>query len=290
MNNHELAKKYEIKSKALGKNRLELKYLDKDRVVLEGIIDDECERLIIPSFITDIKIDKESYDSPLTGKRFTEILIDNSAEVDLDISYMMRKMESDYITVKATHPERIVGGAGCFMDCINAKRIDLTGLAGAKWNNFENMFCRCERLKHIVFGDIDTSKVTSMSLMFYKCKRLGKIENIDRFDTWQVTDMYAMFKECESLENIDLARFDTYRVEDMSYMFSYCKKLKELNLGNFKSSNLRKCEGMVYGCKELRSIKFGARFMIDDRIESKYMLWKCPKLSDISLTRVMYGP
>ena len=50
-------------------------------------------------------------------------------------------------------------------------------------------------------SSFDTSKVTSMSRMFYGCSSLASL-NVSGFDTSQVRSMYEMFNGCTSLNKI----------------------------------------------------------------------------------------
>lgn len=73
----------------------------------------------------------------------------------------------------------------------------------------------------------DTSKITSLSNMFYQCDRLINA-NLSSFDTKNVTSCNAMFYNCSSLTEIDLSNFDLSNVieEDlMKDMFSGCTSL-----------------------------------------------------------------
>ena len=66
---------------------------------------------------------------------------------------------------------------------------------------------------------IDTSLITDMSYLFYKCENLKTINFTDS-DTSKVTNMSHMFQNCKSLQTFDLAHLNTVNVTDMSYMFA----------------------------------------------------------------------
>ena len=55
--------------------------------------------------------------------------------------------------------------------------------------------------------NFDTSKVTSMGCMFYKCSSLTSLD-LSNFDTSNVTSMDGMFSDCRSLTSLDLSNFD----------------------------------------------------------------------------------
>ena len=84
--------------------------------------------------------------------------------------------------------------------------------------------------KSISVKTCDTTEVTDMGYMFYKCSSLENLD-IKNFNTSNVTNMNSMFSECSSLENLDIKNFNTSNVTNMNSMFSECRNLKELVFG-----------------------------------------------------------
>lgn len=122
-------------------------------------------------------------------------------------------------------------------------------------------------LTHIVhIANLNTSKVTDMTMMFTTCKNLASID-VSGFNTSNVKFMNAMFQGCSSLTNLDVAHFNTVKaISYMNDMFSGCSKLESLDLSNFTfGSNTDKvladCSGLTYlkvpsSTNELRSSSF----------------------------------
>lgn len=78
----------------------------------------------------------------------------------------------------------------------------------------------------------DTSNVTDMSGMFYKCSNLTSVPT---FDTSNVTNMRSMFQSCSNLTTVP--KFDTSNVNNMSGMFSTtCTSLKSILMYGMKVS------------------------------------------------------
>lgn len=102
-----------------------------------------------------------------------------------------------------------------------SKNIDTSDMTG-----MVQMFYRCYELKHIDFGGLTTSNVTNMTDMFNNCHELAAID-VSHFNTSKVTMMSSMFKNCSSLSILDLSSFDTRKNSgnSMQYMFSGCSKL-----------------------------------------------------------------
>ena len=119
----------------------------------------------------------------------------------------------------------------------------------------DTKFTNNEKIKSIKFSkNIDTSNVTGMGAMFYKCKSLTTIEGLGSFDTSNVTDMTFMFSGCESLDNLDISSFDTSNVTSMKNMFNVCKSLTNLDISHFNTSNVTEMSYMFSQCESLTTL------------------------------------
>ena len=100
-------------------------------------------------------------------------------------------------------------------------------------------------------NDIDTSKITDMSRLFFSDKRdLSKID-ISKWDTSNVTDMHNMFYNCFDF-NCDLSGWDVHNVEDMSSMFDGCRFFNS-DLSKWNVSKVKDMKYMFYGCRSFNS-------------------------------------
>lgn len=125
--------------------------------------------------------------------------------------------------------------------------------------------------------NIDTSKVTDMSYMFYGCY----ITTIPQLDTSKVTDMSHTFQHCYYLTTIPLIdtsnvismssmfansklttipQLDTSNVTDMSLMFNECGKLTTIPQldTNSKLTYMYRMFGECYSLAYLKLINLGA--------------------------------
>ena len=117
--------------------------------------------------------------------------------------------------------------------------------------NTSNFFMNCWYLQDIDISNLDTSKVTDMSRMFYSCGA-HKID-LSTMDTRNVTNMESMFAH-SSVEELNLSNFDTSNVTDMGNMFSGCSNLKEINLSSFDTSNVTDMEEMFANCTNITEL------------------------------------
>ena len=95
-----------------------------------------------------------------------------------------------------------------------------------------------ELIKHLIeergnnadFNDIDTSKITDMSYLFYELNDFKKDFNgdISKWDVSNVINMRSMFNECESF-NQPLDNWNVSNVKYMHEMFDGCTNFKKTN-------------------------------------------------------------
>ena len=111
------------------------------------------------------------------------------------------------------------------------------------------LFINCNNLTRVSFGDhFDTSQVTDMHSMFYKCASLAEAD-VGSFDTSRVTDMAVMFYECGNLTELDVSGFDTSQVTRMTAMFYGCGSLETLDISGFDMSNVTNADDMLTGTR-----------------------------------------
>ena len=146
-------------------------------------------------------------------------------------------------------------GSGMFSYLDNVDTLDLTGLDTSNMTSMSMMFYKSTSLKSIDVSGFDTSKVVNMNGMFWECSNLTSI-NISNFNTSKVTDMNNMFAECSNLITLDLSNFDTSNVIYMGNLYSYsyggmfrnCSSLKELNVSSFNTSKVKYMSNMFQNC------------------------------------------
>lgn len=110
-------------------------------------------------------------------------------------------------------------------------------------------------IKTVVFKrNFRDARPTTCSLWFGSCTNLTSIEGLENLNTSDVTSMDYMFYKCGQLRALDLSGFNTEKVEDMSDMFSNCKNLETLNLSSFKTNNLTNMSEMFLECNKIAQL------------------------------------
>lgn len=141
-----------------------------------------------------------------------------------------------------------------------------------EFSNLENI----EGLKNF-----ETSLVTTMKYMFYKCSKLSSLD-LSSFNTSNVTDMVYMFGNCGSLMSLDFSNFDTSKVNDMAFMFYMCGQLTTLDLNNFDTRKVTSMERMFAFCGALTSLDIN-NFNTSKVTNMVSMFFSCGKLTTLDL-------
>ena len=110
-------------------------------------------------------------------------------------------------------------------------------------------------IKTVVFKrNFRDARPTTCLLWFGSCTNLTSIEGLENLNTSDVTRMDYMFYKCEQLRALDLSGFNTEKVENMRDMFSNCKNLETLNLSSFKTNNLTNMSEMFLECNKIAQL------------------------------------
>ncbi|MBM6870635.1 BspA family leucine-rich repeat surface protein [Pseudoflavonifractor phocaeensis] len=150
-------------------------------------------------------------------------------------------------------------------DTENVTKLDLSSFDTSKVTGMLAMFYRCSNLTELDVSGFDTSQTVEMKSMFYGCSGLSELD-VSNFDTSQVKSMEYLFFGCSSLNDLDMSSFDTSQVTNMYGMFAVCSNLSELNVSSFDTSqvtDMRWMFGLCYGLQELDVSGFDISQVVD---------------------------
>ena len=163
----------------------------------------------------------------------------------------------------------------------NLTNINFTGFDSSNVTNMAYMFFRCSSLKKLDLRSFNTSKVKNMRCMFAGCESLTNV-NLKSFNTSKVTDIHGMFDGCISLPGVDLGSFITSNVTSLYHMFYECKSLTSIDLSNFDTSNVINMSGMFGRCESLTRLDL-RNFNTSKVTEMYSMFLLCKKLKYLDL-------
>ncbi|MBO7137000.1 MAG: BspA family leucine-rich repeat surface protein [Bacteroidaceae bacterium] len=165
---------------------------------------------------------------------------------------------------------------------------NLTSITGLSYLNTSEvttmvmMFYKCYCLFSLDVSHFNTANVTDIAAMFYECSHLFKLD-VRNFNTANVTNMSWMFYNCHSLTILDLSNFNTENVTNMSYMFSYCTDLGYLVVSSFNTEKVTDMSYMFYGCTELIEL-IGVNFNTENVTDMRSMFRGCSKMTYLDLS------
>ncbi len=144
-------------------------------------------------------------------------------------------------------------------------------------------FSKCSLLTSIKgIENLNTEKVTNMSVMFYECSGLTSLD-VSGFQTDNVTDMSHMFYGCSGLTSLDVSGFKTDNVRDMGFMFYGCSGLTSLDVSGFKTDNVMRMSRMFSGCSSLTSLDVSG-FQTDNVTDMNHMFYGCSSLTSLDVS------
>lgn len=148
--------------------------------------------------------------------------------------------------------------------------------------SMKGMFQGCENLSRVVFGDLDTSKVTTMQRMFYN-SGIEELPDFSALNTDSVENITNLFLECDRLETISLAGMDFGKVPDLNGVFQVCGKLKSVDISGMDVTKVRDFSYLFNGCSSLTYVNF-AGLIAPNVTDMSFMFNGCSALKSVDIT------
>lgn len=134
--------------------------------------------------------------------------------------------------------------------------------------SFENLFSGMAQLEEV--PELDFTKVNSGYYMFYNCRSLTNIPDINAPVLWNCR---GMFSECRNISTINLNLVGT----ETSYMFANCYNLQSVNIANHSLNN---SQNMFWNCFNLKEVNFGN---VANLKQASYMFVRCNNLQTVNM-------
>ena len=197
-------------------------------------------------------------------------------------SYEYKKKVSNEFKINFIALKPITDMKNMFFDCDLLNSFVSYNFDTSKVSDMSNMFRRCKKLINVK-GIKDTSNVTNMNNMFSECKSLTCINNISNWNLSKVKNISYMFYQCLNLENIsEYLIWDTSKIINMSYLFYGCSSLVQIpDISNWNTSNVSDMNHIFKSCQAIKSLPDLSKWRPSKLTNMKNMFEGCVHLEEL---------
>ena len=167
-----------------------------------------------------------------------------------------------------------------FSGCTELESIAIKSLDFSTNVSLEGLFQNSSKLKNIDLN-IDFSKVTDISFMFYGCTGLKEID-VSNWDVSNVTN-FDHFAAHAKLKRKGIENWNTASAINMNAMFHNCAE-EELDLSKFDVSNVKYFCQMFENSPNLKRIKGLEKWDTSSGVGFDEMFGRCRKLEEVDLS------
>ena len=137
----------------------------------------------------------------------------------------------------------------------------------------------------IEFNNVNTSRITSMSYIFYSQNNLKQLD-LTSFDTSNVINMSEIVYNSYEIESVNMEGLDLRKAKNMHAMLYGNLKLKSVNLNNVQTRDVENMLDLFYGCGVLKNIDLSG--LGGDNLE-KFSIGYVNSLEEIDFTNFNFG-
>lgn len=220
------------------------------------------------------------YKGSKSMRDITRIVFTNTAPQSYDEKwYANEKKTEDVVGYRKGTEVYIVGDKIYFNPYSNY-------MFASKNANDEPLWSNLTQIEGLNF--VDTSKVKSTYLMFYKNLNIKELD-LNKWDMSNVETTSFMFAGCLNLEKLYIDKWDVSKVKDFSSMFQGTShkgdmKLKYLDVSKWVTSSAEDLGHTFYGCGNLEYIDV-SNWDVRKVTNFSHMFSDCFKLKELDLTK-----
>ncbi len=248
------------------------------------------------SWLEEVSIQPSTTNSLIPSKKITPQFLsvqqnENIEKVDNETMYILHIVSNGdtYLNNEGSSQTYQLfsneSGIGTFS---NTENIIFNNVNTSRLTTMSYMFLDCKKLKSIDLSNLGSDILRNVSKLFYHCNSLKEI-NMSGFDFGVVTSFALdrtmtngapIFYELANVEFIDLSNIKASNVTDAYGMFYKLTSLKEVSLKGADIGSVRSFEMIFALCNELEEIDFTQADT--HSVENMYMaFWQCHNISSI---------
>lgn len=181
----------------------------------------------------------------------------SDAQFSLDTLNISHLFEGSSKLIKFSFPKEkqtcSVSMESAFVDCKNLEEVaNFDKIVSIK--SIKQAFYGCLNLEEIIFSQESDTIAIDLSETFYNCKKLKRVENIDRFN--KITSISYTFLNCSSLEELHLPTVIENETVYVRAAFNGCSSLKKLiGFDAIRKFDDNEMDNTFYNCSSLDTIR-----------------------------------
>ena len=241
---------------------------------------------------------------------YDAVLVSEEQDVPVYAYYVPNNGQYDVYMLASDAIYAPKDSTGLFQGMTNVTAINTDNLDVSRVDQAVFMFRQCEKLPVLDTTGWDTSNITNMQGMFYKCYGLQEIIGVSDWDVSNVTSLYAAFYNLHAMTKLDLSGWNASKVtnlnmairsnNNLSYvdlsgwnissacnasdMLAYNPKLVTVNATGMNTSGITDASCMFYEANALTTIIGSESLTFPNLVDAAGMFEKCQSLPSIDVT------
>ena len=241
---------------------------------------------------------------------YDAVLVSEEQDVPVYAYYVPNNGQYDVYMLASDAIYAPKDSTGLFQGMTNVTAINTDNLDVSRVDQAVFMFRQCEKLPVLDTTGWDTSNITNMQGMFYKCYGLKEIIGVSDWDVSNVTSLYAAFYNLHAMTKLDLSGWDVSKVTNLnmalrsnnnlsyvdlsgwnissacnaSNMLAYNPKLVTVNATGMNTSGITNASFMFCGDNALTTITGSENWTFPNLVNGSGVFENCQSLPSIDVT------
>ena len=176
---------------------------------------------------------------------YTGTLIDVEQDVPVYAYYVKNGSSYDVYCLANDAIYAPKNSTALFQGMTNVTSIETDNFDVSRVDQAVFMFRQCEKLSVLDTTGWDTSNITNMQGMFYKCYGLKEIIGVSDWDVSNLTSLYAAFYNLHAMTELDLSGWDVSKVTNLNMALRSNNNLSYVDLSGWNISSACNASNML---------------------------------------------